>query len=123
MTREVVSHRADLQENLQNADCVGFVFGHDNWSEARERVKFGGAYTQLSLSDPLEDGDIVFSGIMSNTTHVAIVRGGRIIGKENRVGDVVAKDIEDYHQEGFHVQIYRRNKISLNQSNDPFHID
>jgi hypothetical protein len=123
MTREVLIKRSALPPKLQNADCVIYVFGHPNSSDAISRVKHGGAYERVSLEEDLQDGDLVFVSQGPNIYHMAKVQDGRIVGKNNRSGDVEAGNLDDYRGFMRHVQIYRRNDVPFDILNDPYHIN
>lgn len=120
---EVIFYRGELPDHLKNTDCVEYLLGHDRVMDAKRKLREGGAYDRIQTTDPLQDGDIVIVGFGPNDTHMGKVQDGKIVGKENRGGDVTAVTIEEYHNLNYAIKIFRRNHMSLTNANNPFVVD
>lgn len=119
---EVLEYRNQLHPDLQNSDCIEWLFGHKKAREALRRVRSGSGY-DLIHETQLEEGDIVIFGDGANDRHCAVVQDGQVVGKYNSSGDVLAGTIDDYRQAYMRAVVYRRNAIPFNSLNDPFHIE
>lgn len=126
MTLARLESRADMTPDKQNADCGAWIFGHNQTFEAIKRVRQGGGYDRIAPYEKLKESDLIIFGIGADPRHCAIVRGGLVVGKADREGDVWGGDLIDYKKQfgGAYdwSQIYRRNGSPMTEENDPFRV-